>query len=103
MVSKRPTHLQRAFDRFFLTIVEGKNQPVAGWDLDQPARRVRGPEFIRAARDFVKCFQQSALLVNHEPGVTRYVHEQDMRDLQLDFFFNFASHFGSLSSFVRRE
>ena len=52
------------------------------------------------ANNLVQFINSRVLFVNRELGVANNVDEQDMRDLKLDFFFNFGGHasFGAADS-----
>ena len=49
-------------------------------------------KFLRVADDLGERIAYGALLVNQQLRVANDVDEQDMRDLELDLFFNFGGH-----------
>ena len=65
MFFERPAYLQRAFDGFFLTVVEDKRHAIAGGYFEQAPRCFRALKLIRTTSDLIECVEQRALLVDH--------------------------------------
>jgi hypothetical protein len=86
------TDFDRALRRRFRAAVKDQRHPVTGGNLNQSASRFCAATFFRAADDLVEGVNQSPLLVNRKPGVAGNVDEQDVGDLELDFFLNFGGH-----------
>ena len=88
----RAADLQRAFHRCFRSIVKDQRHAVAGRNRNQAAGCFSGAELFGAADDPIQSLEQAALLVNQKVRVTNNVYEQDMRDLELNFFLNLSGH-----------
>ncbi len=67
---------------------ENQCHPVARREPDKFSFRLRRAHLLRSADHFLQMFQKLALLINEQFGVAHDVDEEDMRDLEIDFFFN---------------
>src|SRR6266704_5493338 len=88
----RATNLQSAFNWCFGTVVKNQRHPVASGNFDQSAPLFRSLELLSATNRSVKRVEQRALLINYQLRVTDNVDEQDVRDLELNFFLNLSGH-----------
>ena len=61
---------------------------VARWNRNQPIIDFRFVKLLSAAYNLVEYFEQPALLIDQQLGVTYYVDEEHIGDLQFDLFFN---------------
>ena len=102
-------NFQSALRRRFGICPENKRHPITSREPDQLSFGLGFAKFVRAANDFIKLAQQSALLVNEQFRVAYDVDEQDVPNLQTVLFF--VRHLVSLpscharppTSFFRRE
>src|SRR5206468_7522631 len=83
---ERATDFERAFHWLFRALVKNQRHPVTGRDLDQAGRGFSVLKLLGRANGLSQFINRRALLVNRELGVANDVNEQDMGDLELDFF-----------------
>src|SRR5207253_9200822 len=86
------TDFERAFHWLFRALVKNQRHPVTGGDLDQSGRGFSVLKLLGRANDLSQFINRRALLVNRKLRVANNVDEQDMGNLELDFFFFLGAH-----------
>src|SRR2546428_2196368 len=86
------TDFERAFHWLFRALVKNQRHAVTDWDLDQSGRGFGVLNLLGRANGLIQLINRRALIVHRTLRVTDDVDEQDMRDLELDLFFDFGGH-----------
>jgi hypothetical protein len=87
-----PSEFERAFHGRFRTVIENERHTVSGGNCDQVSLVFGGAELLRLAHHSIEHLQQAPLFVNQQSGVTDNIDEENVRDLQLDLFFDLSGH-----------
>src|SRR5712692_2603396 len=90
--SESATDLERTFHWLFRALVKNQRHPVTGGDLDQARRGFGVLKLLGPANGLSQFINRRALLINRKLGVANDVDEEDVGDLELNLFFNFARH-----------
>ena len=89
----RATDLQRAFHWRFRARVKDQRHAIAGRDFYQLSGGFRLAELLCATNDLIERLQQRPLILNRNLRVTDDIDEEDMCQLQLNFFLYLSRHF----------
>src|ERR1700737_4824423 len=92
MLFESATDFERAFHWLFRALVKNQRHAVTGGDLDQSGRGFGVLNLLGCANGLSQFVNRRALFVNGKFRVANDVDEQDVGDLELDFFLNFGGH-----------
>ena len=73
---------------------------IARRDLEQAVFAFRFAKFVRRLDDLIEFLNRSALIVHRHFRIRDDVDEEDVRDLELDLFFNLSGHFGAAAKYL---
>lgn len=87
MILERATNLCGTTNGRLRTCVKDQRHAVARWDLNQAISRLGFLKLVRRANDLCQFIDGCVLLINGKRRIANDVDEQNMPDLQLNFFF----------------
>jgi hypothetical protein len=88
----RPRDFQRAFYRRLQARLKDQRHAIVAGNFFQPSGRFRFAKLLCAANDLIERIQQRPLSVDQNLRIANDVDEEDMCQLQLDFFVNLGRH-----------
>src|SRR5438105_519581 len=73
---------------------------IARRDLEQAVFAFRFAKFVRRLDDLIEFLNRCPLIVDRHFGISDDVDKEDVRDLELDLFFNLSGHFGAAAKYL---